>query len=193
MGIVTATEVTIYTDISCSAGSTTLSLLIPIVQQRINDITNNFFVTDQYINSTFTFASAGGTITATVNWDEYGFVAGDEIYIYNSYRNDGYKTIGSVSSTVLTVASADTVTAELSGRSILISVVSWPNALKYIAAQMVKYDYDDRKNAVPGVASETLGPYSVSYSGRASGQLSSYGYPADLISSLASYTIARLN
>lgn len=192
MAIVTATEVTIYTDISCSAGTTTLTLLIPIVQERINNITNNYFVTDQYINGFFTFASASGTITASVNWDEYGFAANDEIYIYNSYRNDGYKTVGSVTTTVLTVSSADSVTAELSGRTILISVVKWPNALKYIAAQMVKYDYDDRPEQVAGVKSYSLGPYSVTNASSAPGG-TPYGYPKELIDGLTSYTIARLN
>lgn len=192
MAIVTATEVTIYTDISCSAGTTTLTLLIPIVQERINHITNNYFVTDQYIQGCLDFASAAGTITASLDWDDYGFRADDEIYIYNSYRNDGYKTIGSVTSSVLTVASTSSVTNELSGRSILVSVVSWPNALKYIAAQMIKYDYDDRPQQVAGVKSYTLGPYSVTNASSVPGG-TPYGYPQELIDGLTSYTVARLN
>jgi hypothetical protein len=194
MAIVTATEVTIYTDISCSAGTTTLTLLIPIVQERINYITNNFFLTDMYMGGTVTFSATAGTIVAGSNWDDEGFVAGDEIYIYNSYRNDGYKTVGSVSTVTLTVSSSDTIINEPSGRSILVSVVDWPNALKYIAAQLIKYDYDDRPGIEPGVASKTLGPYSVSYRGNSQGGYSTpFGYPQELIDSLSVYTIARLN
>jgi len=192
MAIVTATEVTIYTDVSCSAGTTTLTLLIPIVQERINYITNNFFLTDMYMGGTVTFNATAGTIVAGSDWSVEGFTAGDEIYIYNSYRNDGYLTVGSVSTVTLTVSSSDTIINEPSGRSVLVSVVTWPNALKYIAAQMVKYDYDDRPERAPGVLSKTLGPYSVGY-GTAGFMPTSFGYPQEYIASLSVYTIARLN
>lgn len=195
MAIVTATEVTQYTDISASAGTIASSGYIDIVQERINLICNNWFVSDIYLNDTLTFNASAGTITASVSWEDEGFVAGDEIYIYGSYRNDGYKLVWSVSGTTLTLASGYSVVSEPSGRSILVSVVQWPNALKYIAAQMVKYDYDDRADVTPGVASKTLGPYSISYQGSASrGQnTGAFGYPRDLIDALAPWTVARLN
>lgn len=192
MAIVTATEITVYTDISASAGTITSSGLIPIVQERINYITNNFFLTDMYIAGTVTFNATAGTIVAGSDWNDEGFVAGDEIYIYNSYRNDGYKTVGSVTTVTLTVSSADSIINEPSGRSVIVSIVKWPNALKYIAAQMVKYDYDDRPSIIPGVNAMSLGPYSVQY-GTAGFNPQPYGYPKHLIDSLATYTIARLN
>ncbi len=189
MAIVTATEVTIYSDISCSAGTTTLGLLIPIVQERINLITNNYFLTYMYMRGSVTFSATASTIVAGSSFADEGFVAGDEVYIYNSYRNDGYKTVGSVTTVTLTVSSSDTIINEPSGRNVLISVVSWPNALKYIAAQMIKYDYDDRPGIVAGVNAMSLGPYSVNYG--ASGA-QPFGYPANLIDALSAYTIARL-
>lgn len=192
MAIVTATEITVYTDISASAGTITSSGLIPIVQERINYITNNFFLTDMYIAGTVTFNATAGTIVAGSDWDDEGFVAGDEIYIYNSYRNDGYKTVGSVTTVTLTVSSADSIINEPSGRSVVVSVVKWPNALKYIAAQMVKYDYDDRAGVDVGIASKSLGPYSVSYKTGAQNQ-TPFGYPKELIDALSTYTVARLN
>lgn len=194
MAIVTATEVTIYTDISCSAGTTTLALLIPIVQSRINAITNNYFVSDMYIAGTFTFSSTANSITSTSDWEDYGFMAGDEVYIHNSYRNDGYYTVSALSSTELILTSANTVVSELSGRSIIVSVVDWPGSIKYLAAQMIKYDYDDRPDKAIGVASETLGPYSVSYGtsvGSGSGSSTPYGYPQEFIDSLRPFTRVR--
>jgi len=188
--ICTATDVTVYTDISCSAGTTTLGLLIPIVQERINLITNNYFLTDMYLQGSVTFDATAGTIVAGSSFADEGFVAGDEIYIYNSYRNDGYKTVGSVTTVTLTL-SGSSVVSEPSGRNVLISVVSWPNALKYIAAQMVKYDYDDRPEIIAGVSSKSLGPYSVSYRGGAVGN-TPFGYPQEMIDALSTYTVARL-
>ena len=69
-------------------------------------------------------------------------------------------------------------------------MVQWPAALAYIAAQMVKYDYDDRPKQEANVKSKTLGPYSVTY-----GQMGGlpFGYPEELVAGLAPYTIARLN
>jgi hypothetical protein len=192
MAIVTATEVTVYTDISVSAGTIVTSGLIPIVQERINLITNNYFLArDMFLQEDMTFNATANTITATDSFADEGFLDGDEIYIYNSYRNDGYHIVDSVSDNVLTISSASSVIAEATTRSIYISVVEWPNALKYIAAQMVKYDYDDRKNATPGVTSKSLGPYSVSYGGQ-SASSNAFGYPQGLIDSLASYTAARV-
>lgn len=192
MAIVTATEVTLYTDISASAGTITSSGLIPIVQARINAITNNFFLSEMYQCGTFVFNATAGTIVGQNSFEDDGFIAGDEIYIAHSYRNDGYKTIGSVSTTTIMLASGSSVVAELSGKSIIITVVDWPDEIKYIAAQMVKYDYDDRPVKSIGVNSESLGPYSVSYGSVNGGANTPFGYPAELIESLAPYTIARL-
>jgi hypothetical protein len=194
MAIVTATEVTVFTDISASAGTITSSGLIPIVQERINLITNNYFLTDMYVQGIFTFNTSANSITMDgAQFVDEGFIAGDEIHIYHSYRNDGYHTVSSVTANSVVITSATTMIAEPSGRSILVSVVSWPNAMKYIAAQMVKYDYDDRPKKSFGVTSRTLGPYSESFGGSAGSNPTPFGYPQELIDALSSYTIARLN
>lgn len=193
MPVCTATDITVFTDISASAGTITASGLIPIVQDRIRTICNNPFITDMYVQDGMTFSSTNGTIVASsVNFETEGFIAGDEIYIYNSYRNDGYKVLSSASSLTLTVASGYSVVAEPSARSILISVVKWPDALKFIAAQMVKYDYDDRPQKTIGANSVTLGPYSVSY---AASSITSnpYGYPQEMVDALAAYTLVKVS
>jgi hypothetical protein len=193
--IVTATQVTLYTDISATAGTIVDSGLIPIVQDRLTMITNNYFTSDLYVQSDMVFASATNSITASVDWEDEGFITGDEIYIYYSYRNDGYHTIESISGQSIIVTSATSVIAEKLARPILISVVQWPTAIAYLAAQMVKYDYDDRPNQEAGVKSKTLGPYSVMFGTETTGtgKVTPFGYPASLVDGLSSYTIARLN
>ena len=109
------------------------------------------------------------------------WTAGDEVYVYNSRRNDGYYNVLSVSSTTMTLAVGESVVSELSGASILVSLVKWPKALKYIAAQMVKFDHDDRPTRAAGLTSQSLGPRSESYATTDTG---AYGYPADLIDAL---------
>ena len=190
MAVVTATQVAAFTDISTGATAIDATGLIPIVQERINLITNNYFTTDMTLQGYFTFASASNSITSGGNFEDEGFLANDEIYIYNSYRNDGYKTISSVSAESIILSSVDTVIAEPSGRSVYIAVVDWPSSLAYIAAQMVKYDYDDRPAQEANVKSKSLGPYSVTYGQNGS---TPFGYPEELIEGLAPFTIARLN
>jgi hypothetical protein len=91
------------------------------------------------------------------------------------------------------VTSATSVIAEKLARPILISVLQWPTAIAYLAAQMVKYDYDDRPNQEAGVKSKTLGPYSVMFGTEGDGRVTPFGYPSSLVDGLSSYTIARLN
>jgi len=198
MAIVTATQITSYTDISASAGTIIASGLIPIVQERINWITNNFFTSNKvYYQGNIDFTAAADTLSAGSNLEELGFLSGDEFYLYNSYRNDGYYTAESVSEYTITIASSESVIAEQpSGANIMISLVDWPDAIKYVAAQMVKYDYDDRSSVNPDASAETLGPHSITYntgnrtSKNSSG--SAWGYPQKLIDSLAPYKIVRL-
>ena len=194
MAIVTATQVTLYTDISASAGTIVDSGLIPIVQERINLITNNYFLSDIDMQGEFVFSPTANTIYTDADWADEGFAANDEIYIYHSYRNDGYKVIASILDGTITLSSANTVIAEKTGRDIMINLVQWPLAIAYIAAQMVKFDYDDRPVREPGVKSKSLGPYSVSYGAGMGGENKTpFGYPQELIDGLSSYTIVRLN
>ena len=189
MPIITATEVTVYSNITASAATITASGLIPIVQERITQITNNYFVNDLFLQGTMNFTADAYTITAQSSFASAGFADGDEIHIYNSYRNDGYYLVDTVSATTLTLDDGETIVAELSGRSILISVADWPTDLKYTAAQMVYFDYDLRAERSPGATSMRLGPWAESYSESGSGD---WGYPQDVIAALFDYRIARI-
>ena len=191
MAMMTATEVTLYTDISATAAAIDDAGLIPIVTERINFITNNYFISDKiYYQGTFTSVPASDTITCESNLHDLGFYSGDEFYLYNTYRNDGYYTAETVSAETIVISSAQSIVEEPSGASALFSLVQWPAALKYIAAQMIKYDYDDRKAITAGMQAESLGPYS--YRKAETNASQPYGYPKEIIESLAQFTAARL-
>lgn len=177
MAIVTATQVTIYSNISCSAATITSSGLIPMVQARIVAITNNNFLSDISIQGPCTFSTSTLTVIGS-NLPGAGFASGDEIYVYGSYRNDGYKTVSGISTSAFNVTT-DT-TDELSGASVLISLVQWPLLAQDIASQFVAYDYDVRPTRSAGVKSRSLGPWSESYSE----SIGQFGYPQDLIDKL---------
>ena len=187
--IITATEVTVYSNISASTAQVTASGLIPVVQDRVNWICNNYFTTDLYLQQAVTFNATAGTITGTTNYTDRGFADGDEIYVYQSYRNDGYYSIASVTTTTITIASSGSVVDELSGRSVLVSVIAWPADLKYTVAQMIAYDYDRRAGRSAGATSIRLGPWAETYGEAGNGE---FGYPKDLIAPLYDHKIVRL-
>ena len=191
MALLTATECTIYSSISASAASIAAGGFIPVAQERIMWITNNQFTTDLELQTTVTFNATARTIVTTGGdaWAGWGFAAGDEVYVYHSYRNDGYYTVLSISDDTLTLATGATVVDELSGRSILVSVVRWPADLKPVAARMVQFDMEQRSGRTPGVKSRSLGPFSESYSDA----VGEYGYPADLLEPLYDHRVVRLD
>lgn len=187
--ILTESEVIKYSNISASAATITASGLIPIVQERITMMLNNYFLTDLDITDCMTFNTSARTIIASGNsFQDENFLAGDDIFIYNSYRNDGYFTLETVFDKTLTLASGQTVVDELSSRSIIISVVKWPLPVKYIAAKMVAYDYDTRDKTPANLKSYSLGPVSKSFT---EGEKDEFGYPKKITEGLTDYRIAR--
>jgi len=185
MSVVTAAQVVQYSDISASAGTITSSGLIDVVQDRIGIICNNRFTTELYKTSTLTFSATARTIVSGTDWDEDGFAAGDEVYVHHSYRNDGYYDVLSLSDETMTLATGESVIDELSGRTIIVSVIRWPTDITYLAAQMVAFDYDQRGER-DGIKSQSLGPWSETY-----GMLT-LGYPEGIINGLSSYRIVEV-
>ena len=197
MAILTATQVSMYAPrITASAATITASGLIPIVQERIIMMLNNYFTNDDLnVSGTATFnATAISIVLATGNyWANYGFKAGDDIFIYNSYRNDGVVTIESLSNETVILTSACSVVDEAfnnnSGNSIYFAVIKWPVPVQSVAAQMIYFDVDIRDKVASNIKSQSLGPWSESYT---DGEQDAYGYPRKLTSQLDIYFIGRV-
>lgn len=197
--ILTATELTVYTSISASVGTIATRKLIETVEARLPMILNNYFTSDIIqIETTATFNATANTITlGTEHWDDYGFKANDNMFIYNSYRNDKYCIISSLADEVLTLTSAYSVVDESFGENdgalILFALVQWPEDVKMVAAEMCYFDYEVRKGIgigkiSPGIRSRSLGPLSESYSI----DVDQFGYPNSILDKLDKYRIARL-
>jgi len=182
MPILTATEVTVYSNITASVSTIVASQLIPLVQERVVDICQNDFATDIIVIATVTFAASTLTLLGN-DWSTFGFADNDEILIKNSYRNDGYYEIESFSGTTASLASGYTCVDELSSRTVVVSLVKWPLTVKRGAALMVAFDYDTRPGRVPGLVEYTLGPFKERYNVSDKGQ-DNYGYPQDILGSL---------
>ncbi len=190
MAVITATECTVLSNITASAATITAGGLIPIVQDRICSLTNNYFTTDLYLQGSVTFnATARSIVMSDSDFDSVNFLAGDDILVYGSYRNDDVYELASVSGSTLTVISSQSVVGELSGASVLISVVRWPRPVQQTAALMVAYDYDVRPKQSANIKSRSLGPWSESYT---SGSEDRFGYPTKITDALIPYRMARV-
>ena len=193
--IVTATQVTVYTSISASATTIIAKDYINIVQERIQLITNNYFTVDALsLEATVLFNATARSIVldSNVSWENYGFQVNDDFLIYQSWRNDGVKTIASLSGETLIVPSSQSVVNERFnnnlGPAVYFSVIKWPKDIQAIACEMIAYDSDVRSETSPNVRSNSFGPFSESYSDDSN----TFGYPGSIISKLDPYKLARL-
>ena len=184
-------DVIAWTAITASATTILNKKLIEVVENRIPLMLNNYFtVSGLYAQDAVTFNASARSITLKGgnSFASFGFRAGQAIFIYNSYENDGYFAIDSVSGATCILASGYSVVDELSGASVLINVVKWPIDVQMVAAECVFFDSDVRGKKTAGVKSHSLGPFSESYTVDAD----QYGYPIELLSKLDKYRVVRL-
>ena len=193
--LITPAEVIQYSNISCSAQTIIDKKLIETLEFRLPTILNNYFTSDGIqIQVTAKFNPTANTITIDQNsWDIFGFKNGDPIYVYSSYRNDGYKQIDTFTTNVAYVNSAYSVIDESFptnlGRVITFALVYVPLDVKAVMAEMIAYDYDIRPHRSAGIRSRSLGPLSETYSI----DIDNFGYPNSLLDKLERYKLVRLN
>jgi hypothetical protein len=193
--LITPAEVIQYSSITASAQTILDKKLIETLEFRLPTILNNYFTSDgMQIQVTAKFNPTANTITIDQNsWDIFGFKNGDPIYVYSSYRNDGYKKIDTFITNVAYVNSAYSVIDESFptnlGRVITFALVYVPLDVKAVMAEMIAYDYDIRPHRSAGIKSRSLGPLSESYSI----DIDNFGYPNSLLDKLERYKLVRLN
>jgi hypothetical protein len=193
--LISATEVSIFSSISCSAQTILDKKLIETIEFRLPTILNNYFTSDGVqIQVTAKFNPIANTIAIDQNsWDIFGFKNGDPIYVYSSYRNDGYKSINTFSSNIAYVNTAYSVIDESFptnlGRVITFALVYVPLDVKMVIAEMIAYDYDVRPCRTAGIKSRSLGPLSETYTI----DNDNFGYPLEILNKLERYKLCRLN
>jgi hypothetical protein len=197
MAIITASAVSIYAPkITASAGTITAGNYIPVVQERICLMLNNYFDSEIVnLETTCVFNATARSIVIRQNsWEEYGFKANDDILIYKSIRNDKVVTIESLTTNTCVLTSACSVVDEsystATGTSVCFALVQWPISVVQTAALMVYFDVDIRDKVSGNIKSRSLGPLSESFT---SGDEDEYGYPRKITDKLTPFKLARLN
>ena len=193
--ILSATEVTVFSNISISAQTILDKKLIETIEYRLPMMLNNYFTSDGVqVQTTASFNATANTIMINQNsWSTFGFKDGDPIYIYSSYRNDKYCKIDSFVNNLAYVNTAYSVVDESFptnlGKVITFVLVYFPIDVKVTAAEMIAYDYDVRPKRNSGIRSRSLGPLSETYNV----DNYNFGYPPEIVDKLERYRLARLN
>lgn len=178
-----------YTD---ATYDTRIRQWIPYVRDRVMKICNNEFVDDEIecYSSDYVFSTTNTVYCIDEGFTEEGFAANDWFRVKGTAKNDGVYKIATVTSTTITITDDFTVTHEdLDAlgitRTVYITYVRFPSAIKPIVANMIRYDMLQRADKT-GVASERIGNYSISYyRARSMG----YDYPDDIIGGLDPWVV----
>ena len=197
MPVITLAEVKGFLSITDTVQDSAISAMIPEVEARLPMICNRAFTaqplrpygysaggwnyysardSDLYIldQVSATFATSGTVTAKDSNFASAGFAAGQDIFVQASYLNDGYFEVDSVSTSTLTIVSTMSFVAEATGANIYFAVVSWPDGIKPLVANLINYDIQDR----PWESSEEQ-------------SFGIFGYPRDLLATLDGFTIPR--
>jgi hypothetical protein len=196
MPIVTLTEAKTLLQISGSIYDSLITMIIPIVEEKIIDHCNNHFI-DEYnshlgilpsvytYGNTFEFINSDNSINnADKDFTTMNFKVGDNIRVYNSIHNDRTFTISSIAANKIVVDSINTVNDEDLDNTIVIAKVTFPASLKITASQMINWNL--KKHGVY-FKSEKFDDYLYTRDDELVG-----GYPSAIMDGLTDYCSAYL-
>lgn len=161
MPITTTAEVKVLLQIpnADTSKDTLISSLIVIVQDFIVRRINNFAIPNSFIESYWpTFTASDKSINdATIDFREYGFVAGNEILVSGSYQNNKIFTIVSVAEHKIIVT--ETVKDEESTTRVIIKRIEFTDDIKLASTDFIA----SKMNRDKTVKSRSLGDHSESF------------------------------
>ncbi len=190
--------------------NTAISVLIPVVTERLRFLCNNPF-TSQPINRSrsvrfsrdpdyvgngdsslyvlpqvsASFAATAKTVTARAsNFASAAFAGGQDFFIYGSYLNDGYYEINSVSTSTLTILSGYSFVGAADGTHEFKAEVT--GASIYFAVATWPGDIKPIVSSMIQYDYQERGQYKDVEGGEALGE---YGYPRSILRALTDYTV----
>ena len=175
--MITRAEVKDILQISGTDKDNAIETMIPIVRDFTIGYCNNKFLNENLYYTASTIGFYGDKIVdSNSGFVTGGFSAGMDIRVYGSDNNDDSYRIKTI--TAGSIQTYDKMTTETVGNSVTLYQVKYPKGLKLAVANMIGFQL----NQTQGVSSETIGDYSVSYSGE---------YPKHLLEALRPYKKVR--
>jgi hypothetical protein len=168
--LVTVAEVkALITGLNSAIYTTAIETRIPGLENKIARLCNNHFIQNQdeeydygwEHSDLFVFtASTKKMENLSAAFVTAGFVAGDDIYIVGSSKNDGHFEIETITETAITMDALYTIKDENKIGTPLVYYVKWPTDLKEIAATMLEFDILYRHGKDQSIKSESIDDYS---------------------------------
>lgn len=166
MAIITLAETKTILRISDSSEDTFISAMIPMIQDFVITYCNNSFEfkkDDIYLETSgISFVSSTRKIVDEADgFIEAGFVNGMEVKVFGSLYNDGIYLVDTVLAASLELDSAESLTDEDEGLTVLITWVKFPEGIKPAVAKLIRYEI---QNSITDKASaERVGNESYTY------------------------------
>lgn len=211
MPIVTLAEVKNFLSITDDDYNTAISVLIPVVTNRLRTICNNTFTVQRIRQSVYTrfnmrgqdyirfdrdtslyilpqvaatFVASSKLVTSKGNnFASAGFAAGQDFFVYGSYMNDGYYEVDSVSTSTLTILSSYSFSGAVAGTHAFKDEATGASIFFAVATWP-----GDIKPIVASMIQydyQERGQYKDTEGGEALGE---YGYPRSILRGLIDYT-----
>jgi len=176
--IITLQECKTLLNITNSIKDNQISMLLPIIEDEIREYCNNKFLdsSSQYSSNTIEFDKSTNSIIDLYGNFTSSFYIGMQLDVFGSRTNDGIYQIKSLSDTNIQLESGYTVNNEDETIEIVLSKIDYPKLLKLIAAQMIDYQTNGKKD----IEQETFSRYQVTYNT----QSNTLAYPNSIIKSL---------
>lgn len=180
MAIITLAETKTILRISDDSEDTFISAMIPFIQDFVITYCNNTFEfkkDDIYLETSgISFvASTRKIVDEADGFVEAGFVDAMEVKVFGSLYNDGIFLVDAVLAASLELDSAESLTDEDEGLSVLITWVKFPQGIKPAVAKLIGYDI---QNSISNrITSERVGNESYSYAGEKGSGI----YPKELL------------
>ena len=154
-------EVKMFLNYTDTTYDTRIRQWIPYARDRVIRICNNEFI-DKEIETyagEYVFSTGNTIYCADGDFTEQGFVASDWFRVKGSVKNDGTYKISTVTSTLLTVTDEFEMLHEDTDaigllRTVYITYVRFPKAIKPVVANMIRYDMTERANRTESQANE---------------------------------------
>jgi hypothetical protein len=158
--IATLTEIKSLLNYTDTTYDNFINDILSVIDDRITVITRNHFINllfDFIESSSISFSTVDNSINMT-DIHTYDLAVGDTIRIYDSLKNNKMFTIASITTDKLIVS--ETVKNESAEQYVKIALLDFPESLKQVVADIVRYRVEKQNIAVK---TEKIDDYSITY------------------------------
>jgi len=191
--LVASSNVKLWTGITSTDYDETIEALNPIILDDITNYCKNSFVRSTMYqwddNISFSTSTGSNSIISNASTSDVDFTefidVGNIIRVVDAIQNNGYFSVVSVNSTVITVNETIKTESSSTGKFPIVYRVDYPDDIPFIGAKMIRWSIDSQNR--DGLRSESLGDYSYTLQELVGNNM----YPTNIVGGLKKYKKAK--